>query len=575
MRRYSFILLSLFITLFTLTLPIQAQSTPIQTQIKQILQTRFHSPFRNQILKLYQLNNFNALWVGSKNATNYSTLIQALDNPIFNYSHKDFNRNKIKQLSFSIDNSNFSEQELPTVRATLDILMSDAFMRLLDFLRVGEVDWSLVQRKLKNLKETQDVQASWDIHPKKTPNPKTLLNVFKQNRLKEYLNRQIPLEHRYRSLISLLQKYRKMPKFPKLSTGRTIRVNDTDSRLPQIKRMLKFFGDYPKSYPEDSEFDLQLAKAIKSFRERFKLPKGTSIDNKVIHYLNMTKAQYLKKIIVNLEKLKLYPHSWESEYIEVNIPEYKMRFYRNGRAIFSSDVVVGRIDRPTPVFDGKMSYIVLNPTWTIPDNLVRRDLIPMLRKNPNYLKEHDIHVYTYKSKTKEVPLDFEKLSSYENDKRAIPYRFVQFPSSNNALGKVKFMFPNKYSVYLHDTDNKRLFAYRYRVFSSGCMRLQRPIEFLQKLLPYAKRSYRWIEIQNILDKNIPTTIRLKRDIPIHIVYFTVRKKGKRDYFFYDIYLHDKIIWESMNGHKKQSFKVPAKRLNPLHKKRKRRRHYPF
>ncbi len=158
--------------------------------------------------------------------------------------------------------------------------------------------------------------------------------------------------------------------------------------------------------------------------------------------------------------MKLYPHSFESKYIEVNVPEYKMRLYSAGKSIFDSDVVVGRIDRPTPIFSGKMSYMVLNPTWTIPDNLIKKDLIPMLKKNPNYLKEHNIHIYKGK---KEVNIDFEELFSYEHSETPIPYRFVQFPSPNNALGRVKFMFPNKYAVYLHDTDHRDLFTSRYRV----------------------------------------------------------------------------------------------------------------
>jgi len=239
-------------------------------------------------------------------------------------------------------------------------------------------------------------------------------------------------------------------------------------------------------------------------------------------------------------------------------------------------VVVGRIDRPTPIFDSKMTYMVLNPTWTIPDNLVRRDLIPMLKKNPDYLRQHDIHIFTsYKPNAPEVELDYEKLFSYEHDQRQIPYRFVQFPSDSNALGRVKFMFPNKYSVYLHDTDNKKLFGYRYRVFSSGCMRVEKPMDFMELLLNYAAGNYTPEKIREILASNRPTTIRLKKPIPVHIVYFTVRRADGKDYFFYDIYLHDKIIWESMAGHKKQSFKVPEKRLNPLRKERRKKRRYFF
>lgn len=549
---------------------------PIDTQIQTTLEGKLHSPYRARVSELYRLNGFRPLWIGRENAANYAALLHALEDPLYNYNHKEFNLNEIKRLSFLLDNQELPAANVPAAKARLDVLMSDALMQLLHFVRVGDVDWPLVQQKLKRLKETQDVQAAWDIHPKKLPESKELHEVLSQKQLAPYLREQIPLERRYRKLLALLAKYRTMPDFPKLSYGRTLRINSTDSRIPQIKRMLKFFGDYPKRFAEDDQFDRPFAEAIRSFRSRFKLPPGDTVDNKVIQALNTTREEYLRKILVNLEKLKLYPHRWEPDYVEVNVPEFRMRFYRNGRPVFQSDVVVGRIDRPTPIFDSKMTYMVLNPTWTIPDNLVRRDLIPMLKKQPDYLQKHNIHVYTsYKPDAAEVEPDLEKLFSYEHDTRPIPYRFVQFPSEQNALGRVKFMFPNKYSVYLHDTDNKKLFGYRYRVFSSGCMRVAKPFDFMDLLLHYAQGNYSEGKIREILESNKPTTIRLKKPIPVHIVYFTVRREGKKDYFFYDIYLHDKIIWESMEGHKKATFKVPEKRLNPLRKERKERRHYFF
>ncbi len=502
--------------------------------------------------------------------------MRLLDDPLYNYQNRNFNRNEIKYLSFSLDNGGVTEAQRPKVLARLDVLMSDALLHLLHFVRVGDVDWALVRQKLARLKETQGVQAVWEIHPRKMPDAKALLKIIQSGDLRSYLRRSLPLERRYRDLIAILHKYRRMPDFPRLHEGRRLEIGDSDDRIAQIKRMLIFFGDYPACGSVDSMFDRQLARAVRSFRQRFKLPPGESIDNKMIHYLNTPRSEYLRKIVVNIEKLKLYPHSWEPLYVEVNVPEYKMRFYRDGRALFESDVVVGRIDRPTPIFDSQMTYMVLNPTWTIPDNLVRRDLIPMLKKNPNYLAEHNIHVFTsYKPDAPEVKLDLQKLFSYEHDRRPIPYRFVQFPSETNALGRVKFMFPNKYSVYLHDTDNKKLFGYRYRVFSSGCMRVEKPFDFMEILLQYARKPYSPGQIQEILASNRPTTIRLKKSIPVHIVYFTVRREHGKDLFLYDIYLYDQIIWESMPGHKKATFRVPSKRLDPLHKPKKRRHILPF
>ncbi len=535
--------------------------------IRQVLET-LSSPRAATVRAIYQTIHFTPLWSKGNGARNLNRLIGLLDDPVYNYLHRDFGQKQLARLAYDVDSGQATAQE----RAHLDVAATDALVGLLHFIRVGETDWNLVRQKLERFRKRKGIAATWELTPHTLPSARTIVRAVREGAIDRFIRSQVPLERRWRDLVAILDKYRKMPDFPHLSRGRSLRFGSSDERIGQIKRMLRFFGDYPRRIAIDNYFDRALADAVRSFRRRFKLPPGDFIDNKMIYYLNTPRKEYLKKILVNLEKLKLYPHRFEDEYIEVNVPEYRMRYYRNHRPIFESDVVVGRIDRPTPIFSSKMTYMVLNPTWTIPDNLVRKDLIPMLKKEPDYLETHDIHVFSGK---KEVPLDREKLFSYEHDKRPIPYRFVQYPSARNALGRVKFMFPNKYSVYLHDTDNKKLFGYRYRVFSSGCMRLERPIDFMHLLLRVAVKGYDEATVDRILASNKPTTIRLNHAIPVHVVYFTVRREKGKDLFLYDIYLYDKMIWESMRGHKKSNFTAPENRLNPLHKPKKKKKLFPF
>jgi murein L,D-transpeptidase YcbB/YkuD len=551
------------------TLLLNARPTgQMANEINYSINYKLNSPFQSLVNKIYALNGRNALWVDSPR---FSQALQVLENGTYNYLNRNYNKNEIQQLSLAIRNGSIPPQNIIKAKARLDVMVTDGLLHLLHFIRVGDTDWRLVQKKLKMVKDRQDVKAVWEMKPKTMPSAKSFLAGIKRGGVSRYFGSQLPLRKRFIPYVRILKKYQKMPRFSKLHTGRTIKLGASDDRVSQIKKMLQFFGDYPKGRSTSSNyFDKVTANAVRSFRDRFKLPAGNYVDNKMIYYLNRDKNYYIKKILVNLEKLRLYPSSFESTHIEVNVPEYKMRFYVGGRLLFSSDVVVGRIDRPTPIFNSKMSYMVLNPTWTIPDNLIKRDLIPALKKHPSYLQEHNIHVYRGK---KEVELNLEELFSYEHKKERVPYRFVQFPSKNNALGRVKFMFPNRYSVYLHDTDNRDLFKYRYRVFSSGCMRVERPFGFMHKLLRFAKGSYSQAKIKAIFDSNEPTTIKFKRLIPVHIVYFTVNKVGKKVYFLYDIYLYDQMIWESMSGHKKSTFKVPRNRLDPLRKSRKKRKSF--
>jgi len=151
-----------------------------------------------------------------------------------------------------------------------------------------------------------------------------------------------------------------------------------------------------------------------------------------------------------------------------------------------------------------------------------------------------------------------------SDKR-VPYRFVQYPGDTNALGRVKFMFPNKYSVYLHDTDNKSLLSRRYKLYSSGCMRVDKPFKLMDMLLENAKKPYTEEEIQQILDSNKPKTIRLKHAIPVHILYFTVYEEDGLAYFKNDIYSYDKIIEESVPYNRKNRFTLPKRKMISVEK----------
>lgn len=535
----------------------------ISTNIKSELSSHLKGRFKDSVKSIYENNEYRALWVGDRNTQKFSTLLDALGDPLFNYKYKNFNQDKIIDISYNINAGAYNNSQMLNAMATLDILLTESYIELIHFIKVGDVDWNLVKRKMNGLKASQDVHAIWEINPRSMPGLDDIYKSINQN-IKAYLTSLIPQEREYRSLISLLTKYRAMPKFKKISYGSLLKPHRMDDRIRSIKKLLQFTGDFPKNSSTGTGYSSGLVTAIRKFKERFNLAKGDYIDNKVINYLNTSKKEYIKKIIVNLDKLKIYPKAFESTYVEVNIPEFKLSYYENGKTKFESDIIVGRIDRPTPIFSDHIKYMVLNPTWTITDNLIKRDLIPVLKKNPDYLKEHNIHVFTsYKKNAKEVQPDLERLFKYENSKKYVPYRFVQFPSDKNALGRVKFMFPNKYDVYLHDTDNRSLFKYRYRVYSSGCMRVQKPFVFMNALLESTHANYSEEKIKNIFASNEPTTIRLKKSIPVHIVYQTVKRSDGKDYFLYDVYMYDQIIWESSAGHRKSTFKVPKQRLTGI------------
>lgn len=556
MRRLT---LLLFIGLFHINLYAEALSIKnITAHIQKGLQTRIKGQNKPIIQKIYAQTGDKPLWIGGQNRIKTSHLIQALNDPLFNYKNKSFDQTSIKLLFYQLDNGEISQSKQAAAYAKLDLVLTSSMVRLVRFIVQGDVDWNLVQEKLNNLEQSDDITARWEMSPKAFPDEGALISAIKNDTIYEYLTSLIPMEKRYRKLVKLLKDYRVMDKFPKIKYyKKSLKLGDSSSRVKEIKKRLQISGDYPKKAPIDSKFDQTLKNAIITYQKRYLLKVTGLVDRTTTYYLNQPAKNNIQAIITNLDKTKLYPKAFEDEHIEINIPDFNLRYYKDQERIMKKGIVVGRIDRPTPLFSDSIGYMVLNPTWTITDNLVKRDLIPVLRENPHYLEENNIHAFKGK---KEIEITQEMLDPYEKGEERVPYRFVQFPGDSNALGRVKFMFPNKYAVYLHDTDNKSLLSRRYKIYSSGCIRLEKPFELVDTLLEHSRKSYSQSKIDEILESNKPTTIGLKQRIPVHIIYFTVYEEDGLAYFKNDIYLYDKIIEESVVGNKKPTFTVPKKRM---------------
>jgi len=511
------------------------------------------SPYKSTILKLYELNEKNYFWIN--NPTALASVANAINNGYYNYKYKDFHQNDITRLVYALDSGTLDNYN----KSKLDFLVTDAYLKLLHFVRVGDVNWNLVKKKMRRIKNTHDIRAVWEMHIKGMPSVETIYKYIKAGQVNRLLSLSIGQKERYKAFIDILQYYRKIPEFKKVPYGKVVKYGGRDKRIYQIKRRLMVLGYFNRYGSVNRKFDKDLLVAIRKFRRSFNLANGDYIDNKLIAYINLPKSYYIKKIIVNLDKTKVFKTNFGKTYIEVNVPEFKMRFYENGTEVFSTDAVVGRLDRPTPIFDDLLEYIVLNPTWTVPENLIKKDLIPALKEYPDVFERAHLRAY---QGGKEVKPNIDKLLSIEGTKRHSPYRIVQDPGPDNALGRVKFMFPNKYSVYLHDTPQKGLFNHRYRYNSSGCVRLEDPRTFLEYLRPYLAKN---VDFDSIINSGKTVRINLKYKIPVHIVYFTLEFENGSPKFLYDAYMYDKMIEESTQGNIKYSFEVPAVRLKEIKK----------
>ena len=554
-----------FATFIVLATILNAKSLSI-SHMQQNIKTDISKSISNKnnryiINKIYSKNNYRPLWYSKRDSSKRSKLINALTNPLYNYKNLPLNQTEIKNIVYILNNSNLSKRDLEHLQSKLDVILTSSFIRLIRFIVQGDVDWKLVKKKLKNLKKDHNIKANWDIKTKKFPSINKLSLAIKGGDITKYLNSLIPMDKRYRSLINLLKDYKHYSKFPKVPySGKTLKLGDSNYYVSDIKKRLKISGEYNKTSNENSEFTKELRDAVLTYQKRYLLNQTGEVDARVIYYLNQPKSANIQSIITNLDKTKIYPKNFDNEHhehIEVNIPDFKMRYFKRGKPVLKKSVVVGRLDRPTALFSDKMEYMVINPKWTISHNLVRKDLIPVLQEQPQYMKENNIHLF---HNNKEIYPTPKELQKYIGNNKPIPYKFIQYPGEKNVLGRVKFMFPNKYTIYIHDTDDKTLFDYRYRIFSSGCMRVENPMELVDILLPHTKRGYTKPKIDKLIKNNQTKTISLKDYIRVHVLYFTVYVENGLSYFRNDIYMYDKIIEESISGSSKDTFTLPENRM---------------
>lgn len=532
------VVLSLFLsTLFASNLD-QRLNDILNNQAQEI------SPYQQEqklVKELYRENSNRPLWIG--HARNLNTLVGALQDPYLNYKYKDMHQSQIEQYTHLLHDGmdvNLNSEEL----TKLDILLTRAYLKIVKFIVQGDINWDMVQMKIMGLKE-KDISSDWEMVRKPLPSSSELYRAITAQNLKSYLYSLIPLKEQYQELIDSLNFYQGFNNLERIKYAKDLKLGDEYPYITDIKERLILTGDLHNKYNTTDVFDEELKHAIYSYKDRFKLEQNGIIDKILVYYLNKPMHLLTEQITVNLDKLKVFPNEFPKEYIRINIPDFKMNYFKNNQSILEMRAVVGKPERPTPIFSSYMTYLELNPNWNIPENLVRRDLIVALQENPNYLKEHNIHVfYGWNSKGEMKNFKPSMLFPYaDKSKGAIPYRFVQYPGDNNALGRVKFMFPNKYSVYLHDTDNKSLFQYRYRVYSSGCMRLAKPFELLELLKSRMQSAdIKLIPKYRKILKN--KVINLTEKLPVHTTYFTVFKRNGLTYFRKDIYEFDKFIKES-------------------------------
>ena len=482
------------------------------------------------LARVYERRNFEPAWSGLEKMNALAELIEAT--ALDGLSPADYHLGEIRRVQSMIANGRVLDA---AARAALDIGLTDSLIRLGYHQRFGKVnpydldpDWNFA-REFRNRDPALVIQEAIDA-----------------DSLASYVENLFPREELYRQLQAYLAKYRDLAAsggWPVVPDGPTLRPGDKDERLPVLERRLAATGDLaPGVLVDTSVYGGALESGVRAFQERHGLDVDGIVGPGTLRAMNVTVEERIEQIRVNLERARWVLDNLGDDFVIVNIAGFRVYLYRDNEEIWSTRAVVGRTYRKTPVFRSTMRYLVFNPDWTVPYSIATKDILPKVQQDPGYLAAGDFIVKDRNGDVVETAdIDWSALGG-----RNFPYTLVQQPGTNNALGEVKFMFPNEHAVYLHDTPGKGLFDRAARTFSSGCVRVEHPFRFAELLLE--ANSMDAASIEELRQSRQMKSVFLKEPIDVLLLYWTAEVGSDgRIHFYEDVYLRDRAVLEALNS----------------------------
>ena len=477
------------------------------------------------ISDLYKGVEYRPVWTHSKNTADLLTILEESYYEGLNPDdyHLDFIKNHLE----------LSDKMEPKVMATLDILMTDAILTYAFHMVQGKVNPS-------------SFDSNWNYHERPMPDDVDfrLLNRLQTKTLNEtidFLRPEMPLYHELQEKFVLLDSMKKVGgeiqqlEYP----GNALKPGVKSPAVSALKDHMKNYG-YVFEHPEEDLYDEELEEAVKDFQMITGLETDGICGKGTYKALNIPLAERLDIIRVNMERCRWMNNTLPEKFILVNIADYNLYIFRNNDIEYKCRVVVGKEFNKTPVFSSDIKYVVFNPTWTVPYSIASKEMLPKLKKDSNYLQNRNMTLLRGNEVINPSTVDFKQYS--QNN---FPYTIRQEPGPNNALGLVKFIFPNNYAVYLHDTPSKSFFERTDRAFSHGCVRVKDPLILAEELL--YDQGYDSEKIKEVIQSKKLKNVYLTEPMPVMIMYWTcyVDDQDGRIRFFRDVYGRDKKVLQEL------------------------------
>jgi murein L,D-transpeptidase YcbB/YkuD len=505
-------------------------------QIERLLSSRESGPSpiigvarllaHDQIFNLYHKRGFTPLWLdGWQLKPGSFTLLENLRNAgAHGLCGDDY---LLVQLEGLIGlHKDFARKNLPLApqnRAVLDLFLSQAFLTFASHMVEGQVDPRLAH-------------VDWRARQRKVHLLKLLEYALDNDRMPQVLEGLYPPHEEYRNLVAALALYQKLSAlggWPAIPSGPAIRPGDRNHRVRLLKELLQTTGDLTQVTEAGPLYDQETVAAVMKFQARHGLVDDGVIGSKTLVALNVPVEERIRQIELNLERWRWMPKSFGKRHLRVNVADFSLVVVEDGETVLQMPVIVGTQYRKTPVFSAQMSYLEFAPYWTVPPTILREDKLPVIKQNWRYLEEKHFRIVSRSDA--ETFIDPEDVDWQSTDVENFPGLLRMEPGPWNPLGRVKFMFPNRFNVYLHDTNESYLFDNNVRSFSSGCIRVKRPDELAYYLLQEELGAAR---LEELLTASEPEQVAIK-PIPVHIQYWTawVDQEGLVN-FRPDVYFRD-------------------------------------
>ena len=471
---------------------------------------------KDSVIAFYELRNGNSAWKSLKNRNKLYLVLQSAEKE--GLIPEDYNSNEILKI---ITSNPFKRSD----NIAIDLLFTDTYLSFVYHLANGKL----------NPKKLYD---DWKLTPNVFQFNAILNTSLNSNILYKSIDRYKPQHKIYQQLKVQLPLTKALIHTDSLKTivihGDKIRPNNTDNRIINIRKRLNELDFIKDSLVTQSKvLDTILQEGVRKFQASKKLRTDAIIGVETIDALNESYLDKYNSVLANLERWRWFPRKMGDDYILVNIANYQLKHITTTDTT-QYNIIVGKTSRKTPVFSSTISYLDFNPKWYIPPTIKREDVIPAATKDLDYLRRKNISVF---HNGKKMILD----SINWNSSAPSSYSYVQSSGNSNALGRVKIIFPNKFSVYLHDTPSKSLFKKNYRARSSGCVRVQNVFSLASDILNITDEK-----ITGLLDSNQTKRIHVKDDVKVYFLYWSVVfNNNEEPIFLNDVYKLDKELVQKL------------------------------